>query len=194
MAAVAQAALPMRDPADLIKVAIEHLMQQRGELPAFSTLDRLMGHLRHRGHQTLDAQSTAALPLPPQARLDTLLPVHDGLSEFTRMKAPPRQATLAHLRQWLDRLTWLEAILTPHHVLAGIAPTKVRQLAAEAAALDLGDMRDIEPPRPTSPCRNSTISSGSSKNRGWRSSPRGSMRRCRPPRMIRRGARGSARS
>ncbi len=147
MAAVAQAALTMRDPADLIKVAIEHLMQQRGELPAFSTLDRLMDHLRHRGHQTLDAQSTAALPLPPQARLDTLLPVHDGLSEFTRMKAPPRQATLAHLRQWLDRLTWLEAILTPHHVLAGIAPTKVRQLAAEAAALDLGDMRDIEPPR-----------------------------------------------
>jgi hypothetical protein len=29
----------------------------------------------------------------------------------------------------------------------GIAHTKVRQFAAEAAALDVGDMRDIQPPR-----------------------------------------------
>jgi TnpA family transposase len=146
-AAVARAALTMSDPADLINVAIEHLIQQRCELPAFSTLDRLIGHIRHRVHQTLYAQITDALPLPDQARLDALLQVHDGLSEFTRMKAPPRQATLAHLRQWLDRLTWLESILTPHGFLAGIAHTKVRQFAAEAAALDVGDMRDIYPAR-----------------------------------------------
>ena len=147
MEAVAQAALTMSDPADLINVAIEHLIQQRCELPAFSTLDRLIGHLRARVHQTLYAQITDALPLPHQTRLDALLQVHDGLSEFTRMKAPPRQATLAHLRQWLDRLTWLEAILAPHSWLAGIAHTKIRQFAAEAAALDVGDMRDIHPAR-----------------------------------------------
>ena len=145
MEAVAHAALTMSDPADLINVAIEQLIQQRYELPAFSTLDRLIGHLRHRVHQTLYAQITAALPLPAHARLDALLQGHDGLSEFTRMKAPPRQATLAHLRQWLDRVTWLEAILAPHGFLAGIAHTKTRQFAAEAAALDVGDMRDIHP-------------------------------------------------
>ena len=39
--AVHQAASTMSDPADLINVAIEHLIQQRFELPAFSTLDRL---------------------------------------------------------------------------------------------------------------------------------------------------------
>jgi len=87
------------------------------------------------------------LPLPDQARLDALLQVQDGPSEFTRMQAPPRQATLAHLRQWLDRLPWLESILTPHGFLTGIAHTKVRQFAVEAAALDVGDMRDIHPPR-----------------------------------------------
>ena len=147
MEAVAQAALTMSDPADLIHVAIEHLIQQRCELPAFSTLDRLIGHIRSRVHQTLYTQITDALPLPHQVRLDTLLQVHDGLSEFTRMKAPPRQATLAHLRQWLDRLTWLESILASQPSLAGIAHTKIRQFAAEAAALDVGDMRDIQSPR-----------------------------------------------
>ena len=126
----------MSDPADLINVAIEHLIVQRCELPAFSTLDRLIGPIRHRVPQTRYAQLT-----------DALLQGHDGLSEFPRMKAPPRPATLAHLRQWLDRLPWLEAILAPHGFLAGIAHTKIRQFAAEAAALDVGDMRDIHPPR-----------------------------------------------
>ena len=37
---VTQAAYTMSDPADLINVAIEHLIQQRFELPAFQTLDR----------------------------------------------------------------------------------------------------------------------------------------------------------
>ena len=32
----------MSDPADLLNVAIEHLIAQRFELPAFSTLDRLV--------------------------------------------------------------------------------------------------------------------------------------------------------
>jgi hypothetical protein len=34
------AAYTMSDPADLINLAVEHLIQQRFELPAFSTLER----------------------------------------------------------------------------------------------------------------------------------------------------------
>lgn len=147
MKAVHQAASTMSDPADLINVAIEHLIQQRFELPAFSTLDRLVGHLRHRVHQTLYTQLTGALSPAQQARLDALLQVGDEPSAFARMKASPRQATLTHLREWLDRLTWLEAVLAPQPLLAGIAHTKIRQFAAEADALAVGDMRDIQPPR-----------------------------------------------
>ena len=137
----------MSDPADLINVAIEHLIQQRFELPAFSTLDRLIGHIRHRVHQTLYAQITDALRLPQQAGLDALLQVHDGPSEFARMKASPRQATLAHLRQWLDRLTWLEAILAPHSVAHGDCAYQDPPVCCRGGALDVGDMRDIQPPR-----------------------------------------------
>ena len=40
--AARQAAYTMSDPADLLNVAIEHLIAQRFELPAFSALDRLV--------------------------------------------------------------------------------------------------------------------------------------------------------
>lgn len=44
--AVAQAAEVMDHPADLINVAIEELVKERYELPAFSTLDRLVRRTR----------------------------------------------------------------------------------------------------------------------------------------------------
>ena len=43
---IARTALVMEHPADLLNVAIEELVKERYELPAFSTLDRLVGHIR----------------------------------------------------------------------------------------------------------------------------------------------------
>jgi Domain of unknown function (DUF4158) len=140
---VTEAAYTMSDPADLINVAIEPLIQQRFELPAFQTLDRLLSHMRYAVHQTLYTQLTAPLSEAQKTRLDALISVHAGRSEFTRIKDTPRQASLTHLRQWTERLTWLESILAPQPLLRGIAHTKIQQFAAEAAALDLGDIRAI---------------------------------------------------
>ena len=52
-AAVEAAAQQMGDPADLINVAIEALIQQRFELPAFSALDHLVQRLRTRVNEQL---------------------------------------------------------------------------------------------------------------------------------------------
>jgi hypothetical protein len=104
--AVEHAASTMSDPADLINLAVEHLVQQRLELPAFSTLDRLVMHIRHRVHQDLYTRITASLRPAERERLEGLLQVRDGRTDFTRLKDTPRQATLTHLRQWTTRLTW----------------------------------------------------------------------------------------
>lgn len=141
--AVQPAASTMSDPADLLNLAVEYLLQQRCELPAFRTLDRLVMHVRHRVHQGLYTRITASLEAAEMARLDALLHLRDGRTDFTRSKETPRQATLKHLRQWTTRLTWLEAIFPTRPFLTDIAHTKVQQCAAEAAALDVGDMRDI---------------------------------------------------
>ena len=141
--AVQQAAYTMSDPADLINLAIEHLIQQRFELPAFSTLDRLVAHVRHGVHQDLYTRMTMSLDASEIERLEALLHVRDGRTDFNRIKDTPRQATLKHLRQWTERLTWLESILLTQPFLHEVANTKIRQFAAEAVALDVGAMRDI---------------------------------------------------
>jgi hypothetical protein len=75
---VEQAAYTMSDPADLINVAIEHLIKQRFELPAFSALDRLVGRVRHQVHQHLYDQITRWLSPDDIGRLEALLGVHNG--------------------------------------------------------------------------------------------------------------------
>jgi Domain of unknown function (DUF4158) len=58
--AVADAAASMDGPADLLNVAIEELIKERFELPAFSTLDRLTRHTRYRVNSRLFSRWTSA--------------------------------------------------------------------------------------------------------------------------------------
>jgi hypothetical protein len=84
--AVQHAAYTMSDPADFINLAVEHLMQQRFELPAFSPLDRLVRQIRHRVHQDLYTRITASLGAAERERLEALLRVRDRRTAFTRIK------------------------------------------------------------------------------------------------------------
>lgn len=143
--AVEKAAYTMSDPADLINVAIETLIANRYELPAFSTLDRLAGHLRERVHQRLYKQITTGLNEVQRYCLDDLLQVKedDRLTDFNGIKQVPHIATLKQMNVWSRRMDWLISIIDPENFIKDIAHTKVRQFAAEASALEAGDMKDI---------------------------------------------------
>lgn len=145
---IRSAALTMSDPADLINLAIETLTRANIELPAFSALDRLIGHLRHQVHATLYQSITADLDPEQAARLDALLDVPPGenMCVVARLKESPGPATLKHIRRWTERLARLDAIIDPKPFLAGVAQTKIRQFAAEAAQLQVGDLRDLAQP------------------------------------------------
>lgn len=93
--AVGEAAYTMSDPADLINVAIETLIQNRYELPAFSALDRLAGHIRQQIHERLYRQITSGLSDEQCYTLDELLEVRedDRVTGFNRIKQMPRTAT-----------------------------------------------------------------------------------------------------
>ncbi len=71
--AIATAAMTMEHPADLINVAIEELVKERYELPAFSTLDRLAGNVRTIVNQRLFHQVASQLTPAQEAFLDQLL-------------------------------------------------------------------------------------------------------------------------
>ncbi len=145
---IRSAALTMSDPADLINLAIETLTKAKVELPAFSTLDRVVGHLRQEVHATFYQSITADLTREQSTTLDALLEVPSGeiVSPFARFKESPGPATLHHIRQWTERLAELDAIIDPKPFLEGVAHTKIRQFAAEASRMQIGDLRDLAQP------------------------------------------------
>lgn len=143
--AILKAAETMSDPADLINVAVEELTKAGIELPAFSTLARLASNLRQQVHEALYARITRALTAAQKGRLDELLTVPAGrqVTGFHLLKKTPGPPTLNHIREWAAHLEQLDGLLDPKPFLRDIPHTKVRQFAAEATALEVGDLRDI---------------------------------------------------
>lgn len=87
-AAITQAASTMSDPADLINCAIGALGADGIDLPAFSTLDRLAGHVRTQVHSQMYDAVAARLNPAAIAALDALLIVPAGslTTAFNRLK------------------------------------------------------------------------------------------------------------
>ena len=80
--------------------------------------------------------------------LEALLtkPPNSATISFNRLKQAPGPATPKTIKLWIDRLDWLDGALDPAPLLEGIAHTKLRQFAAEAAALEVNDLLDISQP------------------------------------------------
>ena len=140
-----EAVVTISDPADLINVAIEQLVLHKFELPAFSTLDRLVNHIRHEVHQALYQQVTAAHNAEQKLVLEGLLerPAYATRYPFTRLKLLPKRASLKEVRRWEAHLEWLESLLDSRPFTSHLASTKVEQFAAEAYRLESGDMLDV---------------------------------------------------
>jgi len=145
---VLDSAETMSDPADLINRAVEALQAAAIDLPAFSTLDRLVGRLRAEVHGRLYSRVSARLMPEDAAVLDGLLAKlpDSATTGFNRLKQAPGPATPKTVTLWTDRLGWMDGLIDPDPLLEGIAHTKLRQFAAEAAALEVGDILDITQP------------------------------------------------
>lgn len=143
-----EAAETMSDPADLINRAIDVLLAASIDLPAFSTLDRLVNRLRAEVHRRIFDRVAARLTAEHVSALETLLtkPPNSPTTSFNRLKQAPGPATPKTIDLWINRLDWLVGVLDPDPLLEGIAHTKLRQFAAEATALEVNDLLDISQP------------------------------------------------
>lgn len=142
------AAETISDPADLINRAVEALGAAATDLPAFSTLDRLMGRLRAEVHGRLYGRVASRLMPQGAVVLDSLLAkLPDSVTTgFNRLKQAPGPATPKTITLWTDRLGWMDGLIDPDPLLEGSAHTKLRQFGAEAAAFEVGDIVDITQP------------------------------------------------
>ncbi|TMD64234.1 MAG: DUF4158 domain-containing protein [Chloroflexi bacterium] len=147
--AISEVVLVMDDPADLINVAIETLVKENCELPAFSTLDLLVRRLRNLAHQRIFQTVLSRLTEAEQALLEKLIETNRTgyFTEFNRLREAPKSATLTHLEDWTARLTWLLSLGNMARLLEDLAPAKITHFAAEARALHADDLRDFTLPK-----------------------------------------------
>jgi hypothetical protein len=144
-ATVKKAALTMSSPPDLVNVAIEKLIERRYELPAFSTLDRMVGHIRHQVHLELYEKLNATLNSKQKQALDKLLQVIGGdtVTDFNKICEKPKKPTLTLMRNWTIRLAWLQQLIDTSQLFEIINPTKVHQFAAEVENAEVQDLLDM---------------------------------------------------
>ncbi len=143
--AMHKAAHSMESPADLISAAVEVLVKEQCELPAFGTLERMARRIRTLVHRGIYHGIAAHLTDEQAASLMRLLEVDptSGLSAFHRIKEAPKSATLTHLDEWLSRLSWLQSLGNMQPVLVSVRPAKVKHLAEEARSLHATNLWDF---------------------------------------------------
>ncbi len=119
--AISEVVLVMNDPADLINVAIETLVKENCELPAFSTLDILVRRIRKVAHNRIFQTVLSRLTEAERTLLERLVDMNptDYFTEFNRLREAPKSATLTHLEDWVERLTWLLSLGDTQRLVEG---------------------------------------------------------------------------
>jgi hypothetical protein len=143
--AMHQAAQVMENPADLISAAIEILVKEHCELPGFSTLERMARRIRNLVNTGIYRSVADRLSEAEQQALLRLI-AREGAETFTafnRIKEAPKSATLTHLDEWLNRLTWLQSLGNMQPLVEGLRYAKVKHLAEEAHSLHATNLWDF---------------------------------------------------
>jgi hypothetical protein len=142
---IATSAEIMEYPADLINVAVEELVKARYELPAFSTLDRLVGHIRAVVNNRLFQRIAKAMSPNQQAFVDELVSNSTPESEltFSLLRAAPKSARLSHIQALQTKFDQILTFGDARQLLMKIAPAKVKSFAAQAKALAMTDLREM---------------------------------------------------
>lgn len=147
--AVQNAALTMDNPADLINVALEELIRQRFLLPAYSTINRLVGHLRRQINVYIYQRIEQQLTSGQQKQLFALLDVRDDelTSDFNQLKQTAGPPKLTEMRRMMQRMQHLDQLLSTHQILRDLSAKRIKRFADEASALEINELKDINPAR-----------------------------------------------
>ena len=140
-----QAARTREDLPDIINVAIEELVRQRYELPAFSALLRIARTTRYSQNRAYQERVYQALDGEARQRLQALLRREEGeaRSVWDRLKREPGRPTVPQFKEALENLHWLQQLNGAAGAFADIPEVKIRQFAAEARSLDLASLNDM---------------------------------------------------
>jgi hypothetical protein len=142
-----QAAQTMNSTADLINVGVEWLIKERWELPAFSTLDRLAGHIKQSVNDMLFDQVYEALSSEQNLICRRLLrqASDGGGAEWTRLKILPGSPTPGNMYELSEHFKWLMTLGEIKGLLVPVPASKIMHFASEALSLPPSGLQRIAP-------------------------------------------------
>lgn len=145
--AIGASARTKDEPSDLINVAIEELIRQNYELPAFSTLVRASNRIRVSVYRSFYRQIHDLISEESRNKINKLLESEQDniYTSWSFLKQEPGTPTLMHLKDLVNYLTWLSSQNVGIEVLSNIPDIKVKQFAAEAKTLNAAQMKALEP-------------------------------------------------
>ncbi len=113
------------DLADIINVAIEELVRQRYELPAFSTFLRAAITSRSTVNRGNYSRITKALDFNAKDRIQSLFERQDGRRTlWDAVKSEPGQPTVKQTKRFLAHLTWRREQAGNNDPLGGVPTVK----------------------------------------------------------------------
>nr|WP_255290531.1 DUF4158 domain-containing protein [Bacillus cereus] len=144
--AIYNASHVMDHPPDLINVAIEELIKERYELPAFSTLDRLARRVRTLVNSQLCHIVMTRLSKQEKHKLDELLYTsqetkHSGFNYFKEL---PKSPSISHMKELQNKLDFITSFMSNiEELLKEIPNSKIKHFASEALVLDASEIKDF---------------------------------------------------
>jgi TnpA family transposase len=143
--AMETAAMTKHDLVDLVNIAIEELVHQRFELPAFSQLLRLAHKARTLVTNKFFKRITDSLSESERRQIDALFQADSdtGKTLWNEVKRETGKPTITHLKELVERLHWLAGLQISTAALNQLPSVKRKHFAEEAKALDAPRMKQM---------------------------------------------------
>ncbi len=120
------------EPADLVNIAIEKLIHQNFELPAFSTLAETARHIHAQSYRELYHTIYQSLDTDAINAMDDLFQTtaQSPYTPWHRIKQDAGNPTLTHLKDLVSHDRWLSTKTTGLLALQGASRRKIKKMAA----------------------------------------------------------------
>lgn len=145
--AISKAASTKEEPLDLINIAIDELIKNSYELPAFSTIERAVDRIRVAVNRSFYKQVYNSLSDEDISNIDKLLENVDesNSTPWNKLKMEPLNPTVNHLKDLVSHLEWLQEKKVSEKILKNMPYSKIKQFSLEAKMLNASKMRELEP-------------------------------------------------
>lgn len=133
----------MHNPSDLINSAIDILVKNNYELPAYSHIDRLTLKIRAKVLNEIFERTLEVVTNETKDLLDNILEVNDNnnFSDLNYLKEPSKKPTFKNMKNLISKLRFAESLGNFKDVLHSIPYAKVLQFAKEVYSLDASELK-----------------------------------------------------